>query len=374
MTGKKKKRTIFSYIGIFLAILLSVALVLAAGVTAGYFVLENRGRSRLQEKQALLPTGMSGNVPAETESIETEPAETAAPEEETTELKEGELRYQGHTYAYKQDVMTFLFMGIDKKGEMKASENRIKGGQADAIFLLVLDPEDLSIGVIAVNRDTMTDVEVYDAEGVFVETRKAQIALQHAYGDGMEESCERTAAAVSKLFYGIPIHGYCAVNMEAITLLNDLLGGVDVTPGEDIYIGQKLKWKAGEPVHLEGKDAFTFVQNRDITVEQSAEGRLARQKLYLQAFMDTAKNQIKKDMTLPLQIYTKLSPYMVTDVAADEAVYLATQAISYHFDPAHMYAMEGEVQQGEVFEEFYQDDVALYELILDIFYEKKEES
>lgn len=374
MAGKKKrkktKKTIISYIGIFLALLTSVVLVVAAAVTAGYFILERRGENRLQEKQEAVPTGMVKNAPVSAEAAANDTEKLGTQEEAL--LKEGEIRYRGHTYAYKQNVLTFLFMGIDKKGEMQASQNQIKGGQADAIFLLVMDPAGQSVQIVAVNRDAMTDVDVYDSDGVFVETQKAQIALQHAYGDGMEESCERTVSAVSNLFYGIPIHGYCSVNMEAISLLNDALGGVDVTPEEDVYVNKKLKWKAGEKVHLEGNDAFTFVQNRDVTVAQSAEGRLARQKQYLQAFIEKAKVRVKEDMTLPLQLYAKLSPYMVTDVTADEVAYLAKQALSCRFDPSHMYAMKGEVKQGEQFEEFYPDEEALYELILEVFYEEKE--
>lgn len=366
--AKKKKKTIISYIGVFCGILISVVLVIAAAVTAGYFILESRGKSRLKEKQEAVPTGMAENVLAPTEA-----AGDGTAQEESV-LKEGEIRYQGHTYKYKQNVLTFLFLGIDKKGEMQEAQNRIKGGQADAIFLLVMDPDELSVEIIAVNRDTMADVDIYDSDGNFIETKKAQIALQHAYGDGLEESCERTAAAVSGLFYGIPIHGYCSVNMEAISVLNDALGGVDVTPDGDIYINRRLKWRAGEKVHLEGDDAFKFVQNRDVTVAQSAEGRLARQKQYLQAFIEKAKAWVAEDMTLPLQLYTKLSPYMVTDVTADEVVYLAGQALSCRFDPLHMHAMEGEVRQGEQFEEFYQDDEALYELILEVFYEEADAS
>ena len=42
-----------------------------------------------------------------------------------------------------------------------------------------------------------------------------------------------------------------------------------------------------------------------------------------------AKEAMKQDMTLPLQLYTQITPYMVTDVTADEAVYLAGQADVY---------------------------------------------
>jgi len=157
-------------------------------------------------------------------------------------------------------------------------------------------------------------------------------------------------------------------------LLNDALGGVDVTPEEDVYVNKKLKWKAGEKVHLEGNDAFTFVQNLGIVTVAHECGRPSwqGQKQYLQAFIEKAKVRVKEDMTLPLQLYAKLSPYMVTDVTADEVAYLAKQALSCRFDPSHMYAMKGEVKQGEQFEEFYPDEEALYELILEVFYEEKE--
>ena len=35
----------------------------------------------------------------------------------------------------------------------------------------------------------------------------------------------------------------------------------------------------------------------------------------------------------------------------------------------HFYSLKGETIQGEEFEEFYVDEEALYELIIDIFYE-----
>ena len=131
----------------------------------------------------------------------------------------GELRYQGKTYAYKNDVMTFLFMGIDKTGEMEASEDLYEGGQADALFLAVLDPGEAKISVIGINRDTMAEISIYDRNGLYAGKQTAQIALAHAYGDGMEGSCENTVEAVSQLFYGLPIHGYCALNMEVVNLL-----------------------------------------------------------------------------------------------------------------------------------------------------------
>ena len=80
--------------------------------------------------------------------------------------QEGDIRYNGIHYRYNADVLTFLFMGIDEMGEVKPAEDSMSGGQADAVFLLVLDPHEKEISVIGIPRDTMAEVEVYSREGV----------------------------------------------------------------------------------------------------------------------------------------------------------------------------------------------------------------
>ena len=62
---------------------------------------------------------------------------------------------------------------------------------------------------------------------------------------------------------------------------------------------------------------------------------------------------------------------MVTDISVSEAVYLATQAVSYTFARENLYSLRGEIRMGEQFEEFYPDETALYELILQVFYEEE---
>ena len=325
--------------------------LLLAGVCA-YAWMEYAGRAEMKKKQAVLPEGMILEGDSAAEELQ-ENAEGQEP------LKDGMLRYQGKTYAYKEDVMTFLCMGIDKSGETKASADLHRGGQADALFLAVMDPGEKKISVIGVNRDTMAELFVYDEEGNYLGREIGQIALQHAYGDGMEESCERTVEAVSNLFYGIPIHGYFAMNMDVIIPLNEAVGGVDVVIGE-----------GDEKVHLEGQEAYSFVRNRDMYAPHSAEQRLERQKQYLEAFALRAKKAVAQDLTLPAKLYGEILPYMVTDISASEAVYLATQAVSYTFGQEDLYSLQGEIRMGEQFEEFYPDETALYELILQVFYEE----
>lgn len=281
------------------------------------------------------------------------------------------IRYQDTIYDYNDDILTFLILGIDKMGEVKEGVDSLDGGQSDLLFLAVLNPRTEEISLVAINRDTITDVDMYGEDGNFIATEKKQITLQHGYGDGKEQSCERSVQAVSRLFYGLPIHGYCSLNMEAIPLVNDAVGGVDVTSLETLKDSKKgVSFQEGEALHLEGMDAFWYVKYRDTHSFNSAGRRLERQKQYLQAWAGKARQAFASNPGLVLELYQSLSGYMVTDISLDEANYLATTALGYRFSGEQIYSLEGETVVGDGdFEEFYPDEEALYELILEIFYE-----
>lgn len=293
-------------------------------------------------------------------------------EEEETKWQEGWVKYNGSIYAYNEDVRTFLFMGIDKKSDVKEVEEGTKGGQADALFLAVMNPHDKTLKIVGINRNTMADVDIYNDSGAYVTTQKAQIAVQHGFGNGVEESCEYQKKAVSRLFYGLPIHGYAAINMSAIPTINDAVGGVDVTVLDDLTkYDSSLKKDA--KVHLMGEAAFWYVKVRDVNVFGSADMRLARQKQYLSAYVQAARSAAKKDITVALDLYQAVVPQMVTDISADEVAYLAPILVDYSFDENSFYMMQGETVMGDEFEEFYPDEDALYEMILNIFYEPVEQ-
>lgn len=240
------------------------------------------------------------------------------------------------------------------------------------MFLAVMNPKQKMIQVIGINRNTMTNVDIYNEEGEYVTTKKAQIAVAHGFGDGMEKSCEYQRKAVSELFYHLPIHGYAAVNMSAIPLINDAVGGVDVKVLEDLSAKDKTLVKGAE-VHLMGESAFWYVKYRDPGIFGSADMRLARQKQYLNAFIRAAKEAVKKDVGTAARIYQEAASMMVTDIGLEEVAYLAPLIVDYSFYGEDSFRMlEGETVMGEKFEEFYVDETALYEMILEVFYEQKE--
>lgn len=285
------------------------------------------------------------------------------------------IKYQGGEYVYNEDILTILVMGIDSLDKLpnpEEVEDYILGGQADTLFLVVINPHTKEIELIAINRNSMTEVDVYDSDNNFVRTDLLQVCLQHGYGSGLEDSCEREVQAVSRLFYDLPIHGYLAMNMAAVPILNDSVGGVRLEVMENVPWGSEVIASGeGNTVTLEGMDAYYYLQYRDVEVFDSASMRLARQKQYLNAFAHQAIAATKEDVSFPVVVLDQLSDYTVTDMNASKVMYLATTYINYSFNTKGIYTLEGETITGDGgFEEFYVDDDALYSLIIDIFYEK----
>ena len=286
------------------------------------------------------------------------------------EWQEDWIGYNGKIYDYKEDVMTFLVMGVDRDGPI-ATEGPYVGGQSDALFLVVADPKDETVKIVGINRDTMVDVIMIGAGGIAEgKTTKAQITVQHAYGNSEEESCQLTKDAVSHLFYDLPIHGYIALNMGAIAPLNDSVGGVTVTVMEDMTDENK-EWYAGNQVTLQGQEAYAYVRHRDTGEFESARQRLDRQKAYLTAFINQSVAETKKDITTPVTLYQELSKYMVTDISVDEVTYLVNEMQDYQFE-SEIYTMQGTTVEGKKHEEFTPDEEALRELMLAVFYEEVE--
>ncbi|MCM1308330.1 MAG: LCP family protein [Butyrivibrio sp.] len=283
--------------------------------------------------------------------------------------KEGDVSYNGHIYRYNSDVLTFLLMGIDSTETVPSGGgqiNYLKGGQSDMMFLAVMNPHSKELSLIAINRNTMTDIDMYRSDGSFLRTAKAQICVQHGYGDGRELSCERAVQTVSEMLYELPIHGYFSVRLGGIIEVNDSVGGVTLTTQKDY---EPLGFKAGETVTLDGDQAYSFLRKRDTAVFDSATDRLNRQKLYLSGLLKSVKEKMSSNISFPVTLYRDLNPYMVTNISADEVAYLASEINGYSIGKAKIYSLPGETVMGRVFEEFYLDEKGVTELILKIFYE-----
>lgn len=299
--------------------------------------------------------------------------------EEAEALKENQILFREKVYELNEDIITILVMGIDDEtytevggtSWLEEEDNYYNGGQADALFLIVLDEKDKKAEVVSIPRNAMVDVDVWDAEGNYEGVFTKQVCLQHGYGDGGVESCKRQVKTVSRMLHNIPIDSYVAISMDGIPELNDAVGGVEVEVLDDIiYPEYDMNLHQGETVTLQGEKAYWYLRLRNENVFNSSEMRLQRQKQYLTNFMAKAKNRSASDIRVALDLYQIAQNYMVTDIDISSFTYLATELLGYSFDVADLYSIEGEVVQGNKFEEFYMDDEALQELMVHIFYEE----
>lgn len=330
------------------AILLAVLLCIAATAVLLY---------RMQSKKVV---NADNDMPKETE------IQSAG----TDKWQEGIVSYHGKKYQYNTSIKNYLFLGIDEDGPVKKAADGISGGQSDAMFLLVADDKKKELSIIAINRNTMTDVKVYDENGEYVNTAKLQICLQHGYGDGMRVSCLRSVDAVSELFYNLPIAGYLSMNMDALPIVNDAVGGVEVEVRDNLENESRgVSLKQGDVVTLTGDEAYVYLRSRDIEVFNSAEERLNRQVQYMTALFGKIKDIAEDQPSVFKTVSSAIEDYTVSSI---DFVKLAEVSVQYEFDDSHVYKVPGETVMGEQFEEYQVDDEALYEMILDIFYEPVE--
>ena len=322
-----------------LIIAVSVVLAVILGLVSAFFIVrkvgENALRKRQENAQTAFPSGNSEALPDDADAY-----------------------YNGVAYDYNDRLINILLLGVDRN-KPNASDSH----QADAIYLISLDTDAKAVKVIAVSRNTLTEVDTYDINGSYFSTAKQQICLAYTYGNDDKTSSENTLKAVSNFLYGVPISGYYTVFMNSVADIVDAVGGVPVTVTEDLT-GIDPRMKIGAEVTVTGKNALSYLQHRG----DSNAPRLERQKSFISSFVGRAKSAMLKDLSLPLKMYNKLAENTVTNVTSASAIYLASEALNADFQ---IIGIEGESGTDGAYETFVPYEDQLYEMILDVFYKKQ---
>lgn len=322
-----------------LIIILSVILAVLLSLISAFFIVRKIGENSLRK--------MQGHAQADGTAGDSE-----------TLPENADVYYNGSAYSYNDKLINILFIGVDE-----SKPNNSDSRQADALYLISYDTEAKSVKVIAISRNTVTDVDTYDINGDYFATAKQQICLAYTYGKDDKSSSENTVKAVSKLFYGVPISGYYTVFMNSIADIVYAVGGVPVKITEDLT-GIDPKMKPGAEVTVTGENALSYLQTRG----ESNAPRLERQKAFISSFAARAKEAVIKDLSLPLKMYNKLAANTVTNVTSASAVYLASEAVNADFQ---IIGIEGESGTDGTYETFTPNENQLYELLLDVFYKKQ---
>ena len=285
----------------------------------------------------------------------------------TTTSSKKTVEYNGEQYFPRQDITVLMLMGIDEHGDVKASDSYTNTGENDMVALAVFDEIDKSYSVLVLNRDTMMDVHVLGLGGRDAGTIYAQLALAHTYGTGLEDSCENAVRTVSDFLYGLTVDYYISMNMDAIAILNDAVGGVTVTV-EDDFSKVDSSIPMGE-VTLNGEQALAFVQTRKDVSDQMNVSRMNRHEEYMENFVTAFNKKVKEDDTFILKTYEEVSPYVVSDCSINSLSSMLSRYADYTLK--EIVTPSGENVLTEDYMEFHVDEKALEELIMNMFYNKK---
>lgn len=276
--------------------------------------------------------------------------------------------YNGKKYQYNNRVTTLLYAGLDSFDELKQTATYGDKARADSIMLIVLDEVSKKMSVVAINRDTMTEVHRFSRKGDDLGVYVMHLGYAYTNGDGGEASCENLKTAVSTLFNNLPIDGYMVSNQTSIVMINDLVGGVTVTVPNDDLAAKYPELTTGNVVTLDESNVRAYVQQRDTAVDFSNEGRIERQKSFVLSFMDEFGTMVKEDASSVWDSLEACSDWMQTDITKNKYLSLADAFSNTNLTPDSYYILEGEDQLGELHDEFYYDEDALQELIIKLFY------
>lgn len=271
-------------------------------------------------------------------------------------------------YVQREQVETWLLMGVDKFESQTQQDSYRNNQQADFFLLVVVDHGKQSCTPIQINRDTMAQIRVLGVGGANVGSITGQLALAHTYGSGGSDSCRNTVDAVSNFLMGTTIDHYVSLTMDSVSVLNDALGGVTVTVLDDFSeVDDTLK--KGETVTLMGKQALTYVRTRKEMADSSNLARQQRQQQYIAAFYERFVEQNEQDESVLAKALLEVSPYMTSDCSIEQLGQLMEAVETYHTEG--ILTVEGQAVKGVEYMEFYADEQALTNLLLDVLYEKE---
>ena len=280
-----------------------------------------------------------------------------------------QLYYNGRWYRLRDGLETCLVLGIDKFSDYTATfveGDLLNDLQSDVLLLMI---EDKAAGVwtaLQLNRDTMCEIRRLGISGEKTGTVFQQLCLSHTYGSGGKDSCRNSVKAVSRLLYDVPIDHYYAVTMDAIPVLNDLVGGVTVHVDDDLTAADPVLVQ-GTDVTLHGDQALHFVRARMEVADGTNLSRMNRQRVFLDALYTQMRTRLQNDSRFALSMANRLAEYSTSDLIPEELSELAERLKDEEF--RGIQTTMGEAVQGEKYLEFYPDEEKLKTEVLSLFFE-----
>lgn len=208
------------------------------------------------------------------------------------------------------DPFYMLLIGVDKS-EAREAEGGWGNYRTDSIILARIDPQDKTVSMISIPRDTRVEIEGYGEQ---------KINAAYAYG-GPAMAID----TVSELA-GVEINHYAEVDFEGFQHVVDALGGIEVNVPMEINDDLAGGYVPAGQQTLNGEQALILCRSRH-AYDNYGNGdamRAANQRMVLSAIMQKV---MSSDVATMTNTVGTLSEYITTDFSVASIVGLAQSMV-----------------------------------------------
>lgn len=273
------------------------------------------------------------------------------------------LEYNGETYYYNTDIISILLMGIDTKEGVY--------GQSDHMSLLIIDRRSKEIKLLAIPRETITEIEMYGDDGSYLGLSDNHLGLAYPNGYKAGKAGIVTMEATSKLLLNIPIIYYVATNMNVMPMLAEIVGDVDIELPDDSLAYRNPEWIKGYIFNVNKDTIEIYLRSRNIYDDFTNTNRMLRQNLYLNWFFDNINSINEEDESFLLAKLEEILENCETNLSWDEAETFYELAMDSMRSDPFAYSISGRYAIGQFYEDFYPNEEDLLSLIIKLFYVKE---
>lgn len=265
-----------------------------------------------------------------------------------------DLWKSGFRYQVTRPV-NILVMGLDENRDAAPGADTLFGGRTDTLLLVRINPEDKTLRVMSIPRDTRVQIPGY-----------GMAKINHA---NVEGGPELVAQTIADNLGNVQIDRYVRVNTAAFREIVDLVGGIEVeVPNrmeytdqtQGLYIDLYPGWQT-----LSGDQAEQFARFRNDGAGDI--GRVQRQQILLKALRERLTSPLVVP-SLP-QAIRVVQRYVDTNLTLEEMLALANFGLEIESDDFQMVMLPGQFSGSEYEASYWLPDWEASATILQTFFQ-----
>lgn len=233
-----------------------------------------------------------------------------------TAATEEDVRYQ-----VREGIQTVLICCTETDGSAENTGGFRNENKANFLMLMIIDELSEKITLVQINPDSQISFRIPG------KTEKADMPIGSvcSYGSGGSDSSLHLLGEVADLLSMTGIDHYLTFTMDAVSMVNDAIGGVSVL--DSAYFGELPE---EESVLLSGGEAVKYFSFRD-AADFANEERMARQHRYMRALYGPFLTKAQDDDFLS-DLLLQLGDSMATDLTLSQLILMFETFEKYELD------------------------------------------